>query len=132
MQYYLPPPKKVTKDFFKEVFAGRKHFIPNAQLRPIEVPKYDELSVVNLIADVMKQAELAKFFPQQRTKADLPDRIYFFNVINTVDHEYVSKLIKHTQNLRFGDKGPRRDDNEIEITEKWQKELKESPFYSSK
>ena len=45
----MPPIKKVTKDFLKEVFAGRKHFIPRSQLRPIEVPKYDELSVVNLV-----------------------------------------------------------------------------------
>ena len=29
-QYYLPPIKKITKDFLKEVFAGRKHLIPRA------------------------------------------------------------------------------------------------------
>ena len=56
----MPPRKKVTKDFLKEVFAGRKHLIPRAQLRPVEVPKYDELSVVSLIADIMKEKELAK------------------------------------------------------------------------
>ena len=64
VQLYLPMEKKITKDFFKEVFAGRKHLIPLNQLRPIEVPKYDELSVVNLIGEVMKQKELAKFFPE--------------------------------------------------------------------
>jgi hypothetical protein len=58
-QFYMPPSKKVTKDFLKEVFAGRKHLIPRSQLRPIEVPKYDELSVVSLIADIMKEKELA-------------------------------------------------------------------------
>ena len=54
----MPPSKKVTKDFLKEVFAGRKHLIPRAQLRPIVVRKYDELSVVNLIGEVMKKKEL--------------------------------------------------------------------------
>ena len=44
----MPPLKKITKDFLKEVFAGRKHLIPRAQLRPIEVPRYDELSVMHL------------------------------------------------------------------------------------
>ena len=29
-QYYLPPIKMITKDFLKEVFAGRKHLIPRA------------------------------------------------------------------------------------------------------
>jgi hypothetical protein len=70
----MPPIKKITKDFLKEVFAGRKHIIPRVQLRPVEVPKYDELSVVSLIKDVMTQPELAKFFPQQRTITDLPER----------------------------------------------------------
>ena len=52
-QYYLPPIKKITKDFLKDVFAGRKHLVPRAQLHPIEVPRYDELSVVHLIKDTM-------------------------------------------------------------------------------
>ena len=36
----MPPRKKVTKDFLKEVFACRKHLIPRAQLLLIEVPQY--------------------------------------------------------------------------------------------
>ena len=52
-QYYLPPIKKITKDFLKDVFAGRKNLIPRAQLPPIEVPRYDELSVIHLIKDIM-------------------------------------------------------------------------------
>ncbi len=80
----------------------------------------------------MKQPELAKIFPQYQTKADLPDCIYFYNVINSADHDYISKLIKHAQNLRFGDERPWRENNNIEITEKWLKELYESAFYSSK
>lgn len=59
----MPPRSKVTKDFLKEVFAGRKEIIPHDQIRPIAVPKYDELSVVNLIKDVMGVPDLAKFFP---------------------------------------------------------------------
>ena len=27
-QFYMPPRKKVTKDFLKEVFAGRKYLFP--------------------------------------------------------------------------------------------------------
>ena len=88
-QFYMHTRKKVSKDFLKEVFAGRKHLIPRAQLRPIEVPKYDELSVISLIADIMKEKDLAKFFPEQRTKADLPDRQFFFNVVNTFDPDYL-------------------------------------------
>jgi hypothetical protein len=126
----------VTKDFLKEVLAGRKHLIPRARLRPIEVPKYDELSVVNLIADIMKdimkEKELAKFFPEQRTKADLPDRQFFFNVVNTFDPDYLAALLKHAHDLRFGAKNPQDNPTTIEVNEQWAKELQASPFYSRK
>ena len=55
----MPPRKKVTKDFLKEVLAGRKHLIPRAQLRPIEVPKYDDLRDISLIGDILKEKELS-------------------------------------------------------------------------
>ena len=131
-QFYMPPRKKVTKDFLKEVFAGRKHLIPRAQLRPVEVPKYDELSVVSLIADIMKEKELAKFLPEQRTRADLPDRQFFFNVVITTDPDYLAALLKHAHNLRFGAKNPQDNPTTIEVNEQWAKELQASPFYFRK
>lgn len=130
--YYLPPKKKVTKDFLKEVFAGRKHLVPCAQIRPIDVPRYDELSVVTLIKDVMSQASLAKFFPEQKTHADLPDREFFFNIINTTEPEYLAALIKHAHEVRLKGMNPQDNPNTIEVTDQWVKELQASPFYSSK
>lgn len=88
--------------------------------------------MINLIGDVMKEKELAKFFPEQRTKADLPDREYFFNVVNTADPDYLAALIKHAHDQRFGAKNPQDNPNIIEVTEQWVKELQASPFYSSK
>ena len=126
----MPPRKKVTKDFMKEVYAGRKHLIPRAQLRPIEVPKYDELSVVSLIADIMKEKDLAKFFPEQRTKADLPDRQLFFNVVNTSDPDYLAALIMHAHDLRFCGKNPQDNPTTIVVNDQWVKELQAYPFYS--
>ena len=122
----------MTKDFLKEVFAGRKSLIPYAQLRPVSVPHYDELSVVTLIGDLMAQASLAKFFPDQKTKADTPEREYFFNVINTAEPEYLAALIKHAQSLRFKGPNPQDNPNIMEVTDEWLKELKASPYYSRK
>ena len=62
-QYYMPRVTKINKEFLKEVFAGRKHLIPQAQVRPVVVPKHDELSVRALYKDVMAQPEMAKSFP---------------------------------------------------------------------
>ena len=97
----MPARKKVTKDLIKLVFAGKKELIPQSQIRPISVPRYDELSVHNLIKEVMKTKALNKFFPEQQTPADLPDREYFFSVINTIEPEYLNALIRHAQNQRF-------------------------------
>ena len=129
-QFYMPPLKKITIDFLKEVFAGRKHLIPRDQVRPIDVPRYDELSVVHLIKDIMAQPELAKFFPEQKTAADLPDREYFFNIINTSDHGYLDAILKHAQQIRLAGKQPQDNENFIEVNEQWQKELQASPFLS--
>jgi hypothetical protein len=63
-QYYMPPMKKVNKDFLKQVFAGKKQLVPRNQIRPIEVPHYDELSVEALVKDVMTIPDLGKFFPE--------------------------------------------------------------------
>ena len=112
-QYFLPSRKKVTKDFLKLVFGGKKELIPQAQVRPVSVPRYDELSVSNLIKDVMKSSELAKFFPEQTTPSDLPDREYFFNVLNTVDPDYLTSLIRHAQNQRFDNKNAQDNPNVI-------------------
>lgn len=60
----MPSRKKVTKDFLKLVFAGEKDLVPQAQIRPINVPRYDELSTKGLIKDVMAIKDLAKFFPE--------------------------------------------------------------------
>ena len=96
------------------------------------MPKYDELSVVSLIADIMKEKELVKFFPKQRTKADLLDRQFFFNVVNTTDPDYLAALLKHAHDLRFGAKNPQDNPTTIEVNEQWAKELQASPFYSRK
>ena len=122
----------MTKDFLKEVFAGRMNLIPRVQLRPVEMPKYDELSVVSLIAEIMKEKELAKFFPEQRTKADLPDPQFFFNVANTMDPEYLAALLKHAHDLRFGAKNPQDNPTTIEVNEHWAMEIQASQFYSRK
>ena len=63
-QYYMPPIKKVNKDFLKQVFAGKKQLVPRNQIRPKEVPHYDELSVEALVKDVMTIPDLGKFFPE--------------------------------------------------------------------
>ena len=128
----MPPITKLNKDFLKEVFAGKKHLIPQAQIRPVVVPKYDELSVKALFKDVMTQPELAKYFPAAPSDKHLPDREYFFNVVNTSEPMYLQSLIRHAQNIRFAGQDPDAKNERIEVNDFWAKELEATPFFSSK
>jgi hypothetical protein len=46
-----------------------------------------------------------RFFPDKLPKGRLPDRDYFFNVLNTIREEYVQALIKHAHVQRFTAQG---------------------------
>ena len=59
------------------------------------VPFYDELSVKNLWPIMKKDKEFMLFFPDQLPKGRLPDREYFFNILNTLNEPYVGQLVEH-------------------------------------
>ncbi len=69
-------------------------------VRFINVPLYDELSVKNLWPQIRTSGNFIKYFPDTLPKGRLPDRDYFFNVMNTVSPDYVSGLIKHANEQR--------------------------------
>ena len=73
-----------------------------------------------------------KHFPDRLSKGRLPDRSYFFNMLNTINEKYVKKLIEHANNARFlGDK-LRDDDQTIVVSEKMINMLNAAPFSSRK
>ena len=41
------------------------------------------------------------YMPDPSAEDRLPDRTYFWNVANTVQHAYVEKVITHATNLRM-------------------------------
>ena len=41
-----------------------------------------------------------RYFPDKLPKGRLPDREYFWNVLNTVNGPYVAKVIRHASDLR--------------------------------
>ena len=45
LQLYVPPEKMMNKDFLKQVFADDKKLLHISQVKFINVPHYDELSI---------------------------------------------------------------------------------------
>ena len=86
------------------LLVNKKGFLPISQVKGVEVPLYDELSVVQLWPLMQKNAKFMFYFPDQLPKGRVPDRKYFFDVMNTVEHEYTQKMIQHANEMRNSSK----------------------------
>ena len=97
MQLYVPPDhmvswitflttymSKINKDFLKEVFLNQKKLLKLSDVKFVQVPLYDELSVVKLYPLMQQDVEFMKHFPDKMPKGKMPDRDFFFNVLNTL------------------------------------------------
>ncbi len=64
-----------------------------SELKSVNVPKFDELSVKNIFPLIRQDAEVMKYFPDDYPKGREPDRTYTFNVLNTLRNQYVQEII---------------------------------------
>ena len=88
-QLYVPPEKYINKDFLKQVMAETKDLLPMARVRTVNVPLYDELSVTKFFPMFQGDEEVMRYLPDPTPDRRLPDRTYFFNVMNTLKPEYM-------------------------------------------
>jgi len=121
-----------THDFLKLVLADEKKLLKMSEVKHVNVPMYDELSVKNLWPIVKADEEVMMYLPNEFPKGRVPDRAYTFNVLNTVRTEYVQGLIKHAQSLRNSTKDNGMQAEYIKMTPEWQQQLEAIPFISSK
>ena len=67
----------------------------------IEVPHYEELSVKNIYPSMKKDPDFQSYFPDKYPKGKAPPREYFFNVLHTLQPDYLT----HVELLRAFGKG---------------------------
>jgi hypothetical protein len=70
--------------------------------------------------------------PDPTVENRLPDRSYFWNVANTVQHDYVQKVIKHASDQRMNAQEKPDHGDTIEMSDKWWERLNALPFISCK
>ena len=90
----------INKDFLKEVFAEEKELLELKNVKWINVPLFDELSVVNMWPMMKEEKEIIMYFPSKLPKGRVPDREYFFNILNTFQPLYVDQIIQHANAQR--------------------------------
>jgi hypothetical protein len=132
LQLYLPPPSTINKDFLKQVLNDEKDFLELSQVKFVTVPVYDELAVGKLWPLMNGNGEFMRYFPDKFSKGRLPDRGYFFNVMNTVEQEYLQGLIKHANEMRNAGTDEKQEHCQIKISDVWWEKLNAMPFISSK
>ena len=74
----------INRDFLRQVLNGKKQLLKNADVKYVQVPRFDELSVVNLLPRFQGDPKVMIFLPDSMPKGKSVDREYFFNVLNTV------------------------------------------------
>ena len=96
------------------------------------MPMYDEFSVKELWTDMKDSEDFMKYFPAQFPKGRLPDRAYFFNIMNTLMEDYVQQIIKHANVQRSSPASQAMAASTIEVTDEWYEKLSAIPFVSCK
>ena len=90
----------LNKDFLRQILVEEKKLLELSEVHWIEVPKYEELSVKSLYPKFLGDDKMMTYFPDRLPKGRLPDRAYFFNLMNTVYPEYTQELIRVAQSNR--------------------------------
>ena len=122
----------LNKDFLRMVFREEKKLLGLADVKWIEVPKLAELSVVNLYPVFKDDKTMMAFFPDKLPKGRLPDRTYFFNVMNTMYGDYTKELVRSAQNNRHKVDEGEEQVKGICVTDEWWRKLNEAPFSKCK
>ena len=122
----------VNKDFLKQVLNNKKKLLKLKDVKWVNPPKYDEISVVNLYPKYQADADFMAFMPNHQPKGKLPDRAYFFNVLNTLYEEQVQKMIEHANQLRFESSKAGIEEEEVLVSGEWWDKLNLMPYFSCK
>ena len=93
---------------------------------------FDELAVKNIWPSCQRMPEIMQYFPNSLPKGRLPDRQFFWTVLNTLNTEYVSQLIAHATSARNEAGQSNIEEETIVITNEMAEVLKDAPMISCK
>lgn len=118
----------LNKDFLRQILVDDKKLLTLKDVKWIEAPRYEELSVTNLLPKFAEDESVMIFFPDRLPKGRLPDRAYFFNILNTVHEQYTQELISVAQRNRHQASQNEFAVDVVKATDEWFKKLTEIPF----
>ena len=130
LQLYLPA--STNKDFLKLVLIGTKSLLKLSEVKWVSAPHFDEISVASLYPKFSKDPALMRYFQDQYPRNKLPDRSYFFKVLNTVHEGRVQEMIRHANKQRIAAAECGISEDAVVVSKEWWQRLNEMPFMSCK
>ena len=89
MQLYVPPEKMLNKDFMRQLLGEEKKLLELRKVIHVSVPRFDELSVKKFWPLMQPDKAFMLHFPDPTPDGRIPEREYFWNVLNTLQEDYV-------------------------------------------
>ena len=130
LQLYVPPEKMLNRDFMKQLLVEDKKLLELRVVQHCHVPAYDELSVKKFWPLMQQDAVFMQYLPDPTPEGRLPERECFWNVLNTLQTDYVQQLIGHANAQRNTVQEDGNGADAIEISEEWWQKLNALPFVS--
>jgi hypothetical protein len=119
-----------TKDFIKDIFAGKKSLMKLSAVKMVSVKKYDEISVKALYSKLVGLPNMAKYFPDKYCKGRQCDRDYLFNIAQSIHPDVMKELIDYAHKHRHDISGEKQAQEAVLATPEWLQELKSMPYFS--
>ena len=116
----------------KAVLTEEKALLGLNEVNLVSVPLYDELAVSSIWPMVKEDEQISRYFPDKFPKGRVPDRCYFWNILNTKQPEYVSLLVKHANAQRNSAANEMKAADTVQVTDEWWDKLTCHPFISRK
>ena len=113
----------VTKNQLKKVIKDDKKILTMQEVRFINVPAYDELSVKKIYSKSISLPGMIDYFPDKYPKGSTCSKEYMYNVFNTLYPKEVNSLIEHANSLRYSVDEEKNKENAIEISDAWKQKL---------
>ena len=101
-------------------------------VKRVNMPFYDEISVREMWPQMQGNLEFMLYFPSKFPKGRLPDRTYFFNIMATIMGNYVKEIIRHANEIRATKAHDAEAIQTIDITDEWYDKMMAIPFVSCK
>ena len=122
----------INKDFLKQVLNNHKKLLKLKDVKWVNPPKYDEISVANLYPKYAMDPAFMAYMPDHLPKGKFPDRTYFFNVMNTLYEDGVQAMIAHANRVHFESSKAGIQEEEVAVSQEWWDQLNLMPYFSRK